>query len=110
MYKRQGEAWGRLCRKVVEDKRLELTTKFMADVDWCKWFVNYDRWKRGERLTVPFAWFLKQKPSRRWYSDVLYQAVGGYCLETRWWCRYDLSEEERSRTVRSRARVDNGSL
>ena len=29
--------------------------------------------------------------------------MGGYCLETGWWWRYGLTEEERRRTVRSRA-------
>ena len=31
-----------------------------------------------ERLTVPFR-FVKQEPSRRWYSDASYQAIGGFC-------------------------------
>ena len=47
----------------------------MADVGW--W-----RWRTGERLTAPFFRFVKGEPSRLWFSDGLYQAVGEYRLET----------------------------
>ena len=53
---------------------------------------------------------MKQESSRQWFSDVSYQTVGGYCLETGWWWRYGLSEEERRWTVRIRARVGYDSL
>ena len=77
---------------------------------WWRWFVNQERWGTGERLTAPFFRLAEQEPSRQWFSDASYQAAGRYLLETDWWCRYGLSEEERSLTVRSRARVGYDSL
>ena len=97
-----GDAWGRLRRNAEAERIVKITPEFMADVGWWRWFVQQERWKRGERLTAPFFRFVKQAPSRRWYSDASYQAVGGFCLETGWWWRYGLNGEERSRTIRSR--------
>ena len=105
-----GDAWGRLRKNAEAERTVALTREFMADVGWWRWFVHQERWKKGERLTAPFFRFVKQEPSRRWFSDASYQAVGGFCRETGWWWRYGLSEEERSRTVRSRKRVGYGSL
>ena len=105
-----GDAWGRLRRKAEAERRLDLTPEFMADVGWWRWFVNQERPEAGERLTAPFFRFVKQEPSRHWFSDASYQAVGGYCLETGWWWRYELTEEERGRTVRSKTRRGYDSL
>ena len=52
---------------------------------------------------------MKEERSRSWFLDASYLAMGGYCPETGWWWRYDLSEDK-SRTVRSRARVGYVSL
>ena len=90
---------GRLRKKAEAGRRLELTPEFMADVGWWRWLVDQKRWKIGERQTVPFFRFVKQEPSKQWFSDASYQAVGGYCLKTSWWWRYGLSEEEKSWTV-----------
>lgn len=77
-----GDEWGRHQRKEEAEGRLYLTPELMADVGWWRWFVNENRRKTGERLRVPFVLFGKQEPSKRWFSDASYQAVGGYCLET----------------------------
>lgn len=64
----------------------------------------------GERLTATFFRFLKQGPPRHWYSDASYQAVDGYFLGAGWLWRHGLSEDERNRTVKTRARISHDSL
>lgn len=51
-------------------------------------------------MTAPLFRFVKKEPSRQWFSNASCQAVGGYCLEEGWWCRYILSEDDMSNTVR----------
>ena len=56
-------------------------------------------------MAAPFFWFVKQQPHTRiWFPDASFEAVGGLCLETKVYRRYDLTEEERARTIRSRRR------
>ena len=84
-----------------DERRLELTPEFTEDVGCWRWFVNQEKW-RIEKMA--------DRSSRQWFSDVSYKTVGGYCLETGWWWRYGLSEEDSRWTVRIRARVGYGSF
>ena len=51
-------------------------------------------------MGAPFVRFVKQPHKRTWLSDASFEAVGGLCLETGVCWRYNLTEEERTRTVR----------
>lgn len=39
---------------------------------------------------------------RRWFSDASFEAVAGLCIDTGVIWRYELTEEQRARTVRGR--------
>ena len=44
----------------------------------------------GERITAPFFSFVKQRPSRTWFSDASLAAMGGICNEMGVYWRFDL--------------------
>ncbi|CAN0521867.1 unnamed protein product [Laminaria digitata] len=59
-------------------------------------------YQEGERIAAPFYRFVKQAPEITCFSDASYEAIGGLCLETEVYWRYQLTEEVRKRTVRSK--------
>ena len=60
------------------------------------------RWKKGGKISVPFFRFMKKKPSRPWFSGALFSAVAGLCVITGVHSRYELTEERKVRSIRSR--------
>ena len=74
----------------------------MVEVGWWRWFVNQERLQGNG--------FVEQEPLRQWFLYPSYRAVGRYCLETDCYWGYDLPEEERSRTVKRRARMSYSSI
>ena len=64
-----------------------LTPKFTADVarrgeTWWRWYIEGGTWNHntttawyGNMISSPFFWFVKQEPSRLWYSDVRFLAI-----------------------------------
>ena len=54
----------------------------------------------GERIKAPFFSFLNQRPSRTWFSDASLAAIGGLCMETGVYWRFDLPQEVQKRTVK----------
>ena len=83
---------------------LYLTEEFMADVEWWRWCMTEGLAGREEELAAPFFRLLKQPHRWTWFSDALFEAVGWLCLETGAYWRYNLTEEERARTVRRKER------
>ena len=81
-----------------------LTEEFMADVEWWRWCLTEGLAGRGEEVAAPFFRFVKQPHKMTRFSDASFEAVGGLCLETEVYWRYNLTGEERARTVRSRSR------
>ena len=99
-----GGAWGKDRKKAEARRVVYLTEEFMADVEWWRWCLTEGLAGRGEELAAPFFRFVKQPHKRTWFSDASFEAVGGLCLETGVYWRYNLTGEERARTVRSRRR------
>ena len=58
----------------------------------------------GLELAAPFVRFMKQPHRRKWFSDASVEAVGWLWLETGVYWRFNLTEEEKTRSVRSRRR------
>ena len=54
----------------------------------------------GERITAPYFSFVKQRSSTTWFSDASLAAIGGLCMETGVYWRFDLPEEVQKRTVK----------
>ena len=87
-----GGAWGRHRKRAEANRVLRLTEEFMADVGWWRWYVKQGNIKEGERIAAPFYRFVKQAPERKWFSDASYEAIGGLCLETKVYWRYQLTK------------------
>ena len=81
---------------------LYLTEKFMVDVEWWRWCMTEGMAGRREELAAPFFRFVKQPHRRTWFSDASFESVGWLCLETGAYWRYNLTEEQRPRTVSRR--------
>ena len=77
-----GRAWGRYpkqaeARMII--RIIRLSHEFMADVEWWRWFLVSGGGYGGERITAPSFSFIKQLPSRTWFSDA---SISGLCMET----------------------------
>ena len=82
----------------------------MEDVEWWRWCLKEGMAGEGERLAAPFFRFVKQTHRRTWFSDASFEALGGLCLEMGVYSRYNLSEGEVKRTIRSRKGGDRNRL
>ena len=51
-------------------------------------------------ITAPSFSFVKQVPSRTWFSDASLTAIGGLCMKTGVYWRFDLPEEVQRRTIK----------
>ena len=89
---------------------LRLTKEFMEDVEWWRWCLKEGMAGEGEKLAAAFFRFVKQTHRRTWFSDASFEAVGGLCLEMGVYSRYNLSEGEVKRTIRSRKGGDRNRL
>ena len=67
---------------------------------WWRWFLETGGGNGGERITAPSFSFVKQRPSRTWFSDASLSAIGGLCMETGVYWRFDLPEEVQKRTIK----------
>ncbi|CAB1120742.1 unnamed protein product [Ectocarpus sp. CCAP 1310/34] len=56
----------------------------------------------GSKTTAASFSFAKQVPWRSWFSDASTRALGGVCMETRVFWRYELPMEVQGRTVWAR--------
>ena len=61
----------------------------------------------GEKITAPSFSFVKQLPSRTWFSDASLTAIGGLCMETGVYWRFELPEEVQNRTIKGGQAVDD---
>ncbi|CAB1100196.1 unnamed protein product [Ectocarpus sp. CCAP 1310/34] len=74
----------------------------MAEVGWWRWYLGGGAGEVGRKITAASFSFAKQVPSRSWFSDASTRALGGVCMETRVFWRYELPEEVQGRTIRAR--------
>lgn len=78
---------------------VQLGQEFHADLGWWKWALREPCLVAGVSLYSPLFYHTQWDPERHWLSDATLSAVGGFCAETGVWWRYDLTEEEKSRSV-----------
>lgn len=90
----KGRAWGRPRDREETERGLELTHGLVERMHGLGYMED-----RGTTdilvLSIHYAGAIETV-----VPGVSYHTVGGYCLETGWWWRYGLLEEDRSRTVR----------
>ena len=73
----------------------------MADVGWWRWVLwSWGGGDGGERITAPSLCFVKQLPSRTWFSDASLRAIGGPCTETGVCGNFGIPEEMQKQTIR----------
>jgi hypothetical protein len=56
-------------------------------------------------LRTPIVTHIKRKHVQTWASDASFEAIGGYCLETGTFWRYDLTQEEASRVLKEAHKI-----
>ena len=76
-----------------------LGQEFHAGLDWWEWALREPFLVDGVSSYSPFFSHTKWDPERHWLSDATLSAVGGFRAETGVWWRYDLTTEEKSRSV-----------
>ena len=84
-------------------RRVVLGPEFHDVLEFWRWFVAHGLASRGEQFTSPMYNIVTRPPQLTLFSDASKQAVGGYCLETGQYWRYDLSAEEQPRCCGSAA-------
>ena len=86
-------------------RRVALGPEFHADLEFPRWFVDKDVEPRvavlSARCTAPMYHLLERPAHRTLFSDASKTAVGGYCLETGVYWRYDTTAQEHSRVCGS---------
>ena len=82
--------------KIATSKKLTrrvvlLAWEFHSDIAFCKWATEQKLVSAGESLGAPFYAHVERTPSRRYYSNASFTAVGGFgpALQVYW--RYDLN-------------------
>ena len=78
-------------------RRLVLGPEFQGDLEFWRWFVEEGLDARGGTLSAPMYHLLERPSQRTLFSEASKTAVGGFCLETGVYWRYDLDAGERSR-------------
>ena len=78
-------------------RRVALGAEFHADLEFWRWFAAKRVDALGGVLSAPMYQMLERPAQRTLFSDASKTAVGGYCLETGVYWRYDLTAQEQSR-------------
>ena len=78
-------------------RRVALGREFRTDLEFWRWFVDNGVNARGGVLSAPMYLLLERPAQRTLFSDSSKTAVGGFCLETGVYWRYDLTAQEQSR-------------
>ena len=71
--------------------------EFHADLEFWRWVVDNSAGARGGVLSAPMYHLLERPAQRTLFSDASKTTVGGYCLETGVYWRYDLTAQQQSR-------------
>ena len=75
-------------------QRVVLGLEFHGDLEFWRWFVTEGFEAIGGCLSAPMHNLVSRRPRRTIFSDASKQAVGGGCLETGVYWRYDLTVDE----------------
>ena len=75
--------------KKLTRRLVNLGWEFHNDIAFWKWAIEQKVVSAEESLGAPFYAHVKRTPSRRYYSDMSFAAVGGLCPELQVHWRYD---------------------
>ena len=75
--------------------------RFHGDLECWRCFAAEGLDARGGTLSAPMYRLLERPARRTLFSDASKTAVGGFCLETGVYWRYELNDRERSFAVRA---------
>ena len=78
-------------------RRVARGPEFYADLEFWRWLVDKGADTCIGVLSAPIYHFLERPAQHTLCSDASKTAVGGYCLKTRVYLRYDLTDQEQSR-------------
>lgn len=78
-------------------RRVTLGPMFHDDIDFWRWLVQRGFAARGGHVTSPMYNIVVRPPRLAVFSDASKSAIGGYCVQTGSYFRYDLSADEQSR-------------
>ena len=78
-------------------RRVALGPEFHGDLEFWRWFAAEGLDARQGTLSAPMYRLLERPARRTLFSDAFKTAVGGFCLETGVYWRYELNDRERSR-------------
>ena len=78
-------------------RRVALGPEFHADLEFWPWFVDKGVHARGGVFSAPMYHLLEHPAQRTLFSGTSKTTVGGYCLETSVYWRYDLTAQEQLR-------------
>ena len=86
---------------------VDLGWEFHNDIAFWKWAIDQQLVRKGESLCAPIYDHTMRAPSRRYYSDASFTAIGGFCPELKVYWRYSLAEaltlELKKQSVRKQA-------
>ena len=78
-------------------RRVILGPEFHGDLEFWRWFATEGFESIGGCLSAPMFNLVSRPPQRTIFSDASKQAIGGFCLETGVYWRYDLTKDEQAR-------------
>ena len=67
--------------------------EFHNDIAFWKRVIDQQLVRKGESLCAPFYDHTQRAPTRRYYSDASFTAIGGFCPELKVYWRYSLAKE-----------------
>ena len=86
---------------------VDLGWEFHNDIAFWKWAIDQQLVRKGESLCAPIYDHIMRAPTRRYYFDASFTAIGGFCPELKVYWRYSLAEaltlELKKQSVRQQA-------
>ena len=71
---------------------VDLGWDFHNDIAFWTWAIYQQLVKKGESLCAPLYDHIMRAPTRRYYSEVSFTAIGGFCPKVKVYWRYSLTE------------------
>ena len=71
---------------------MDLGWEFHNDIAFWKWSIDQQLVRKGESLCAPLYDQILRAPTRRYYSDASFTAVGGFCHEIKVYWHYSLAK------------------
>jgi hypothetical protein len=74
------------------DKQVSIGKEVHADLEMWRWCV-----RNNSTLSTPIVTHIKRQPIQTWLSDASFEAIGGCCVESGIWWRFNLTQEMMTR-------------